>query len=399
MRQSLKSSALEDVQVLEIRILVIKKIAFESNRKDSSFRISKKSGEEKIMKAFLQSHWKLVPGINLLLGVALWFGSFTDISLRGTIPDILFPPFVAVLALISLGIIPTEKKKFGMLANIPSVGGGCLYMLMAFIMLAPPFTLAFLFDASEIAGEVRIQQIASPNNINFAEVYFRPVGAYTGGNGRIYIRVVNKYIPVIERDIYAGKTHTADEKTTNYVQWLDKNTLYIAETGERMSIGNIKSELPSIAFVPIMVAGFIQGQVKESQLTAPLRDIPIYPAMIEHESTSYWDVLKTGERIYLLPESHIKQVYDWYLSNLSEAPWEIIDSQTTPYPYSDPIYEGHDAYCITAQKHDGNQITIYYFEISEDYGPGPDINPKPASWNVRVIASTPNPDGTVCWLK
>src|ERR671925_786499 len=100
------------------------------------------------MKAFLQSHWKLALGINLLLGVALWLGFFTDISLRGTIPDILFPPFVIIFALITVGAIPPEKRKFGRLALIPSCSGGCLYLLMGFIMLIPPLTLAFLFGAS-----------------------------------------------------------------------------------------------------------------------------------------------------------------------------------------------------------------------------------------------------------
>ena len=353
------------------------------------------------MKALLQSHWNLVLAVNLLLGIAFWFGFLSDLSLRGTLSDILFPPFILTFAIITLGTLPTEKRKLGRLAYIPSCSGGCLSLLMGLIMLIPPFTLAFLFGVSEIKGEVRIQQIASPNNIDFAEVYFRPVGAYTGGSGRIYVRVVNRYMPFIERDIYAGKTHTADEKTTNYVRWLDNNTLYVSETDKKISIGSVQPELPSLAVVPLMIVGFIQGQIRESQLTAPLRDVPIYPARTENESTSYWDIEKTSERIYFLPQAQIKEVYDWYLSNLSKLPWEMTDTQIALN--SDPAYQGYNAYvyCITALKHDSNQSTVYYFEIAELHRLlEPDYRLiDPDLWDVRVIVATPNPDSIYCWLK
>jgi len=353
------------------------------------------------MKIYLQSHWKLILVLNLILGIALWFGSFTDVSLRGTIPDILFPPFVTVLALITLGALPAEKKKLGVLAYIPSFSGGCLYLLMGFIMIVPPFTLAFLFGASEIADEVRIQQVASPNNLEFADVYFRPVGAYTGGSGRIYIRVVNKFLPFIERDVYTAKTYTVDEKTTDYVKWLDNITLYISDTDQQINIGGVKPELPSLAFIPLMIAELVQGQIRESQLTAPLNNVPVYPAKREHESTSYWDIPQTSERIYFLPQAQIKEVYDWHLSSLSEQSWEITDSQIVPN--TDPTYQGQNAYvyCITALKRDDNLSTIYYFEIAELYTLlEPDYSSiNPDLWDVRVIVATPNPDSIYCWLK
>jgi hypothetical protein len=161
-------------------------------------------------------------------------------------------------------------------------------------------------------NEVRIQKIESPNQINIAEVYFRPVGAYTGGSGKIYIRVTNKYVPFFERDVYSGKTYTANEDTTNYISWIDNNTLYVAENDEKISIGEIKPETPTIAVAPLMIAGLIQNQIEESQLTAPLQDIPIYPAVRNHESTSYWDIKKTSERIYFLSKGDLEEVYDWH---------------------------------------------------------------------------------------
>ncbi len=176
-------------------------------------------------------------------------------------------------------------------------------------------------------AKLEIQKIASPNNIDFAEVYFRPVGAYTGGSGKIYIRVVNKFLPLIERDIYSGTTYTADEETSDYLKWIDDNTLFISETDEQISIGNIKPEIPTLAIVPLMIVGLVQNQIEESQLTAPLNDIPIYPARTEDDSTNYWAVQKTAERGYSLPQEQTKEVYNWHLSNLSKPPWEIINSQ------------------------------------------------------------------------
>src|SRR5690349_43082 len=145
------------------------------------------------MKTYVQSHWKAVLSINLILGIALWFGFFTDISLRGTILDILFPPSVAILALLTMRTLPAETKKIGKVAYMPSLIGGGLYTIMGVVLLLPPFTLAFLFGASEIADELKIQRLPSPNNANFADVYFRPVGPYTSGSGKIYIRIVSKY--------------------------------------------------------------------------------------------------------------------------------------------------------------------------------------------------------------
>lgn len=352
------------------------------------------------MKAFLQSHWKLVLGVNLLLGVVLWIVFLTDVSLRGTIPDILFPPATALFALLTLGAL-SAKRKIGIFAYIPSFGGGCLYLFMGLIMIVPPFTLAFLFGADEIANEVRIQKIESPNQINIAEVYFRPVGAYTGGSGKIYIRVTNKYIPFFERDIFSGKTYAANEDTTNYASWIDDNTLYITENDEKINIRESKPEIPTIAVVPLMSMGIIQNQIEESQLTAPLQDIPIYPAVRNHESIRYWDFKKTSERIYFLSQGDLEEVYDWHISNLAKSPWKILDVQIVPN--DDPAYEGYNknAYCITAQKNDNGQETIYYFEIFQLHELlEPDYESiDPNIWDVRVIVTTPNPDSIYCWLK
>lgn len=311
------------------------------------------------MKAYLQSHWKLVLGINLLIGIALWFGFFTDVSLRGTIPDILFPPVVAILATTTITIIPEEKKKLDKFIFIPSLLGGYLYIITGCVLLVPPFTLGFLFGASEIASEVLIEETPSPSNDLVANVYFRPVGAYTSGSGRIYVRISNKYMSFLERDVYAGKTYSASAKSINYIKWLDEKTLYINETNELISIGKIEFEMPAIAIVPIIVVGFIRDLISESQLTKPLRDIPIYPGKVEDDSTTHYKSSGQTIRIFLLPNTKKDAVYNWYLDILSQSPWEIIDTNTS-------VSSGKlDEYCIKVRRIVDNQEQIFYWEIED----------------------------------
>lgn len=194
---------------------------------------------------------------NGITGIFLWFSTFTNVSLRGTISDILLPPFAFGLALVVLAYVPTQMKKMVMLIGAPSLLGGFLYLAMGLLMLIPPFTLVLLFSTDEIAQEVQIQQIASPNNVDFAEIYFRPVGAYTGGSGRIFVRVVNKYIPMIEQEVYAGKTRIAHEDTMDYANWLDENTLYIREGDKRIKTG-IQPQTPIFVLFANMFFSFMQ---------------------------------------------------------------------------------------------------------------------------------------------
>lgn len=68
-------------------------------------------------------------------------------------------------------------------------------------MFVPPFTLGGLFAFDELAGEKQIQQIESPDGRLTADVYFRGVGAYSGGNGRVDVRIRDRFVPFLERDV------------------------------------------------------------------------------------------------------------------------------------------------------------------------------------------------------
>lgn len=129
---------------------------------------------------------KAVILINLLVGLFLWFLFSTDYSLIGNLPDMLFPPLSAFVALASIAFVKTYIKECGFLitlVHLPSLIGGGLYILIALVLLVPPFTLGAIFTASEIANEIEIQRALSPDGSRTAYVYFRGVGAYSGGSG------------------------------------------------------------------------------------------------------------------------------------------------------------------------------------------------------------------------
>jgi hypothetical protein len=199
--------------------------------------------------------WKVILGVNFALGFLLWFGFFTDYSWAGTIPDILFPPIVAVVGFISLLAARNARSKSKRLASrlscLPSLIGGGLYVVLAIILIFPPFTLGLLFAIDELANERLIQQDVSPDGSKVAEVYFRPVGAYSGGNGRIYVRVKYRLLPFVERDVYYLRISHADENTTNYLSWQGNDTIHISEKQSEIEIGTVKGEIPLVISIPL----------------------------------------------------------------------------------------------------------------------------------------------------
>jgi hypothetical protein len=181
--------------------------------------------------------------INLVLGGVLWFGFCTDFSWRGTLPDVLHPTLAAVVAWLSLmkedkGADPSTRRRF-IWACMPSLlGGGCALLFMAPLLLNP---LALMFRMSESAAETIIQSAISPDGTRIADVYFRPVGAYAGGNGRVSVRVRYLWLPFVERDVvYIGRSY-ADEDTYHYLEWTDSDTLsFFGDSVPATTVGLIR---------------------------------------------------------------------------------------------------------------------------------------------------------------
>ena len=336
---------------------------------------------------------KLLVGINLILGLCLWFFYFTDCSLAGTVADILFPPIVAGVALVSSASVKRRRlfpRVLVTLAHLPSIIGGGLYVLVGIMLFIPPFTLGAMFTVSEITDETLIQQAVSPDGARVASVYFRPVGAYSGGSGRIFVRVSPRLMPFIERDIYYVRVSSADENTTNYLKWVDDHTVYISERKQIVEVGWLQLKMPEVFAIPLNMIRFVATQTEEAQLeaeqTMPLKDIPTYPGQIEHPNTSYVRVYQTAERVYFLPGSKLDDVTVWYQNALPSAGWGILAVEKLPKSEGTSRHE----YCIQTQKTEQGQAHLYYWEITEVMGEG-------NSWQVRVDVTTPNPVAGACY--
>lgn len=198
---------------------------------------------------------------NLHLGVVMWFFYFTDYSWAGRILDLVFPPAVAVLAISCLAVAWSASSRLGRLgatlACLPSLIGGGLYctalaLLAFFCLLSPGLLMGVFFHIDEISGEKLIQETVSPDGSRVAQVYFRGVGAYAAGNGRITVRVKHRLLPLIERDVYyVPVTYEADEGTTDYLSWTDNDTLFIPEKQEEVRIGTIAVQFPKVFVIPL----------------------------------------------------------------------------------------------------------------------------------------------------
>ena len=213
--------------------------------------------------------WRSWNAVILALGVLLWFLSFTNYSLLGSWTDLIFPVAVGLAAFISLAVaLPRTVGRGRVLtaaAHLPALLGGGLFVLSTLLMFVPPFTLGGLFAFDELAGEKQIQQIESPDRRLTADVYFRGVGAYSGGNGRVDVRIRDRFVPFLERDVYYLGRSLASETSSDYVSWLDNRTLKISETGETVDVRGVKTGAPAIVVIPAVLIRMLIEAAQEGQ--------------------------------------------------------------------------------------------------------------------------------------
>jgi hypothetical protein len=311
--------------------------------------------------------------------------------LAGTLPDILFPPFVGMVGLLSLRAATTKwsglsrvKKMVRGLVYIPSLFGGCLSVLVVILMITPPFfTLGFIFMMSERQNEVLIQQAVSPDGLRVAEVYFRPVGAYGSGNGRVLVRVKYPLFPVVERDVYFLNASYVDKNTPRYLSWTDNDMLYITETQEALQVGSVGLKLSSAIVVPVNLFYYYQSRRLEQKLTAPVSDVPIYPGDVRGDHSRYAEEFDTVLRGYSVWDRTTEEIVEWYQQALSKAPWSVVQVQHDIIETSNAT---NTEYCIQVQRRENGETRIYYWEIR-----GRDRN---TLVNIRI--GTPNPISETC---
>lgn len=334
---------------------------------------------------------KMLAIFNLILGLFLWFLFTTDYSLAGTIPDILFPPIVGIISTLSLpiSIMISRKRRLPIIIlHLPSIIGGGLYILVAMLMLIPPFTLGALFAIFEISGETEIQRAVSPDGTWTAYVYFRGVGAYSTGNGRIFVRVRHRMLPFLERDIFYLPRSYASEDSTNYIEWRSNNVIYISETKQEISIGVIKRETPRVIAVPYYIFRTILTMTGKSvanqQQTIHVRDVPIYPGTIVGNQFQYLEQENTAFRSFNIEREDIEQVVRWYEKMLSTPPWTLIKIDRHTETYLGLTYI---QYCIQAIRKSENEQRTYFWEF---------MGTTDRSHGVHVNIGTPHPVTDTC---
>jgi hypothetical protein len=192
-------------------------------------------------------HAPLMFSLLFLIGCWYWVSLFTDFSLVGTIPDLLFPPLAAGIALAAFRQTASIRHNlhgwFYRAACLPVLLGGLAYAVTAVLVCAN--LLGMMFIVSEMASEEEIAQVASPSAWQVAHVYFQGVGAYTGGDGRIFIRIQYPYLPLIERDVYYIHSYFGQDVQ---VSWQDDDTIVVqydqAGATDVIKLGSVKPETP-----------------------------------------------------------------------------------------------------------------------------------------------------------
>lgn len=320
----------------------------------------------------------------LALGVLFWFLSFTNYSLVGSWPDVIFPVAVGLAAFISLAVaLPRTEGRARVVTavvHLPALLGGGLFVLSTLLMFVPPFTLGGLFGFDELAREKQIQQIESPDRRLTADVYFRGVGAYSGGNGRVDVRIRDRFDPFLERDVYYLSRSLASETSSNYVSWLDNRTLKISETGETVDVRGVKTEVPTIVAIPVVLIGMVIQAAQEERvnqaLTAPVRDVPLYPASVVVGGPRY-DAQRANVLRSIETGDDLQRVVEWHRQQLAKAPWQVIGINSHD---DDDGLGYHTEVCIQARRVAADGTRMYYWELIGKTAGGVHINigtPKP----------------------
>ena len=199
--------------------------------------------------------WRVFSLINPLIGIVLWLIFLLDRACFGSSLGLVSIFIAMVLAIGSLAVLHkrvTEKQELiAISTHLPSIMLGGLYLPPIFVIviykivvlfsllviLIPALPLGLLFFVSEQAQGTQIQEIASPNGDKIAYVQFTPTGGYGRGYGNVAVDVRFSQPRVARQAVfYLPATYYADENTTDYVQWVDNNTLYILETKEEVSV-------------------------------------------------------------------------------------------------------------------------------------------------------------------
>ncbi len=217
----------------------------------------------------------LLMGVNLLLGLVLWLGLVSDLSWASDLVNYLFPPFVALLALISWQLLRHTRPGGGKrawlwqgISFLPSLAGGLPYIVLTVVAFVPPILFVTMLGGMFALGEhleaVVIQEAQSPDGNKTAVVTFYPVGAYGGGNGHITVDLRYPGLPGVRRNVYyLDDSYEADDEPQAYVAWLDERTLHMSEEDVSVDVGQIQWQWPGFIQLSAAIALALPQLVRE----------------------------------------------------------------------------------------------------------------------------------------
>ena len=166
---------------------------------------------------------------------------FFDLRISNAIANYLFNLALAIggfLLVIGVGkiLVGKAEKVLSYLIALPIIAVSVSTLIkfaFTILMLIPPFTLGGLFYFDEMFNEKVVQTSISPDDKYIARVYYRAVGAYAGGQGRVEVAYSSTLMPFIERPIYYdGKTYFTEQDAKKYITWDDNNSIRINEGGQ-----------------------------------------------------------------------------------------------------------------------------------------------------------------------
>lgn len=175
--------------------------------------------------------------VSIILNLLILIIIFSPYSFRGLVLDILLIIIGIMFSTYSFRYIFKSKFKWWKklilyIFQSPAI----VTLVFTILILVPPFTLGGIFAITELANTKVVQKEKSPNGMKYIIVYETTVGAYTSGHGRLSIKLVSKYFPIIEKNIFYLKESHPFKTSPEFIEWVDDKSIKIKENSKIIDI-------------------------------------------------------------------------------------------------------------------------------------------------------------------
>lgn len=183
----------------------------------------------------LSHNSKFILSINILLGLSLWFGTFTDFEYRIPLMNVLFPFLVLGIGLRTITKLNTPRNILRNLLCLPSIVGGVPYTFFAILVIVNPFAWSW---ANRITNVELVNSYKSTDGKKTAEGYIFPGSNYEMKTYNIEVKLPYKFFPLVVRHVF-GDDHDIifriDEIENYKLNWINNDELSITYEGKTVS--------------------------------------------------------------------------------------------------------------------------------------------------------------------